>query len=296
MSSFWSGWIIIITLVNILGCVWLIWFASKPKAGEAAKGDVTGHTWDDDLEEFNNPLPRWWLWLFYITIVFGFIYIAICPGFGSYAGTTGWTQTNQYEAEMKQAKEQYGPIFNKFASTDIAALTKDTKAMDSGRRLFLNYCSTCHGSDARGAVGFPNLADNDWLYGGTPNAIKSTILDGRMGVMPAFGAALGDKGVEQVANYVMSLSGRQTDAAKAEAGKALFETNCAACHMPDGTGNQMIGAPDLTDKTWLYGSPKSVIMKTIRDGRTGQMPAHRDFLGEDKVHVLAAYIYGLSNK
>ena len=296
MSDFWSGWVIVIALANILGCVWLIWWASKPKKGEAAKGDVTGHTWDDDLQELNNPMPRWWLWLFYITIVFGLAYIIIYPGFGSYQGTAGWTQTNQYEAEMKAAGDEYGPIFAGYAKQSADQLVDNKSAMDSGRRLFLTYCSTCHGSDARGSQGYPNLADNDWLYGGNPDQIKSSIMDGRLqgvGLMPGF-AHLGKEGIDAVTAYVMSLSGRKADSAKVTAGKATFDSQCVACHGADAKGNIHIGAPNLTDNIWLYGSTKGHIKLSIEKGRDGVMPAHREFLGEDKVHLLSAYIYSLS--
>jgi len=296
MSDFWSGWVIVIALANILGCVWLIWWASRPKKGEAAKGDVTGHTWDDDLQELNNPMPRWWLWLFYITIVFGLAYIIIYPGFGSYQGTAGWTQTNQYEAEMKTASDEYGPIFAGYAKQNADQLVNNKSAMDSGRRLFLTYCSTCHGSDARGSQGYPNLADKDWLYGGNPDQIKSSIMDGRLqgvGLMPGF-AHLGKDGIDAVTAYVMSLSGRKADSAKVAAGKTTFDSQCVACHGADAKGNIHIGAPNLTDNIWLYGSTKGHIKLSIEKGRDGVMPAHREFLGEDKVHLLSAYIYSLS--
>jgi len=295
MSSFWSNYIIILTLLNIVGCLWLIKWASKKRKGEANEGDVTGHVWDDNLEELNNPLPRWWLWLFYITIIFSIIYFFFYPAMGSYEGSFKWSQASQYEEEVAAANKQYGPLFAKYAATSIEDLAKDKKANEIGQRLFLNYCSTCHGSDAKGSHGFPNLTDNDWLYGGSPAAIKTSILNGRTGVMPGMGAALGgDKGVDEVANYVMSLSGRKVDSAKAAAGKTKFEAMCAACHQASGKGNPALGAADLTDKIWLYGSSAGVIKKTIAEGRTGQMPAHKNFLGEDKSHLLAAYIYSLS--
>ncbi|MCG6886760.1 MAG: cytochrome-c oxidase, cbb3-type subunit III [Proteobacteria bacterium] len=295
MSSFWSWWITVISVGNILACYWLIKWASKPHAGEAASGDVTGHKWDENLEEFNNPLPRWWLWLFYITIIFGFVYLYLYPGLGNYKGSLGWTSTGQYNQEIKQANAEYRPIFEAYAQTPIPELAKDPKAVKIGQRLFLNYCATCHGSDAGGVRGFPNLTDGDWLYGGTPEAIEATILDGRNGVMPPWQAALGDEGVDEVTEYVLVLSGRQADATKAEAGKARFATMCAACHGADGKGNTAMGAPNLTDNIWLYGGSRGIIKKTISQGRNGHMPAHRNFLGEEKVHLLAAYIYSLSN-
>jgi cytochrome c oxidase cbb3-type subunit 3 len=295
MSSFWSWWITVIAVGNILACYWLIKWASKPHTGEAATGDVTGHKWDDTLEEFNNPLPRWWLWLFYITIIFGFVYLYLYPGLGNYKGSLGWTSVGQYDEEMKLADAEYRPIFAAFSQQSVADVAKDPKAIKIGQRLFLNYCASCHGSDAGGARGFPNLTDADWLYGGSPETIQTSILDGRNGVMPPWQAVLGDEGVDEVTEYVLVLSGREADTAKAEAGKARFETMCAACHGKDGKGNPALGAPNLTDNIWLYGGSRGTIKKTISQGRNGQMPAHRNFLGEDKVHVLAAYIYSLSN-
>lgn len=294
MSSFWSWWVIIITVGNIVACYWLVKWATKPHKGEVATGDVTGHKWDETLEEYNNPLPRWWLWLFYITIVFGFAYLALYPGLGNYKGSLGWSSTGQYDYEMQQSEAKYKPIFTGFAKQDLESLAKDEKAIKVGQRLFLNYCATCHGSDAGGTRGFPNLSDNDWLWGGSAETIKTSILDGRVGSMPPWQSALGDQGVDEVAQYVVSLSGRQHDASKAQAGKARFEMMCVACHGMDGKGNQALGAPNLTDNIWLYGGSLGVIKQTISKGRMGIMPAHRDFLGEDKVHVLAAYIHSLS--
>jgi cytochrome c oxidase cbb3-type subunit 3 len=296
MSSFWSWWVIIITVGNIVACYWLIKWASKPKAGEAATGDVTGHKWDENLEEFNNPLPRWWLWLFYITIVFGLAYIVLYPGAGNFAGTLGWTSKGQYNTEIERADARYNPIFANYAKQSVEDLAMNAEAVKVGQRLYLNYCAVCHASTATGGVGFPNLTDGEWLYGGSADAIKTSILDGRMGVMPPWEAALGDQGLDEMTQYVLSLSGRQHDAQQAAAGKAKYDTMCVACHGMDGTGNQALGAPNLTDNNWLYGGSPGVIRQTLAKGRNGVMPAHRDFLGEDKVHVLAAYIYSLSAK
>lgn len=295
MSSFWSWYIALITLGNIVACYWLIQWASKKRAGEAEQGEVTGHKWDETLEEYNNPLPRWWLWLFYLTIVFALIYLVLYPGLGNYAGKLGWTSSGQYASEIKQANAKFDPIFAAYAKKDIPSLAKDSKATKIGQRLFLNYCAVCHASDAGGAKGFPNLTDKDWLWGGSASNIKTTILDGRMGVMPAWKSIIGDEGVKNVTQYVISLSGRKHDEAKAAAGKAVFGTMCVACHGADGKGNTAMGAPNLTDNTWLYGGSAGVIAQTIANGRNGMMPAHREFLGEDKVHLLAAYIYSLSN-
>ena len=293
-SDFWSWWVIVLTVGNILACWWLIVWASKRRAGEAAVGDVTGHTWDEDLAEYNNPLPRWWLWLFHITLVFGLVYLAAYPGLGKFRGFLGWTEESQYEAEMAAAEAKYGPIFAAFAARDLEDLARDPDALKVGQRLFLNYCATCHGSDARGTHGFPDLTDNDWLYGGDPETIKKSILDGRQGAMPAWEQVLGEQGLDEVTEYVLSLAGRDHDAKLAEAGKTRFETLCAGCHQADGSGNQALGAPRLNDNIWLYGGSRGTIQESIAKGRNGRMPAHRDFLGEDKVHLLAAYVYSLS--
>ncbi|HEY9149896.1 MAG: cytochrome-c oxidase, cbb3-type subunit III [Gammaproteobacteria bacterium] len=293
-SDFWSWWIIVLTLGNIAFCWWLIVWTMKKRGGEAATGDVTGHTWDESLQEYNNPLPRWWLWLFYITMVFGVVYLLLYPGLGKFPGLLGWTGTGQYEQEMDRAEAQYGPIFAAYASRDIEDLARDSEALQVGQRLFTNYCATCHGADAGGGNGFPRLSDDDWLWGGSPEAIKTSILDGRQGIMPAWGEALGEQGVEEVTAYVLSLNGREADPRLAQAGKARFDTMCVACHGMDGKGNQALGAPNLTNNTWLYGGSPGAVRQSIVQGRRGNMPAHRDFLGEDKAHVLAAYIYSLS--
>ncbi|MGV6816850.1 MAG: cytochrome-c oxidase, cbb3-type subunit III [Thiotrichales bacterium] len=298
MSGFWSGWIIVIVVANILACYWLIKWTMKSRPGEAAEGDVTGHSWDG-LEELNNPLPRWWLWLFYITIIFAFGYLALYPGLGAFKGFLNWTSGNQWDAEMASAEAEYGPVFAKFSSLPIPALASDKEATDIGRRLFLNHCAQCHGSGADGNPGYPALNDSDWLWGGSPEKIKETILNGRNGIMPSFAAAVGgEEGATAVANYVATLSGREkgVDTALVEEGKTKFGMVCAGCHMPDGTGNQALGAPNLTDKIWLHGSSISSIKKMVMEGKHGVMPAFKDFLGEDKSHLLAAYIYSLSNK
>jgi len=299
MSSFWSGWIIILTVGNILGCVWLIWWTMRRRADESAQGDVTGHTWDGDLQEYNNPLPRWWLWLFYITLAFGAGYLLLYPGLGKFGGVLGWaSHGSMYEGEMAKAAEKYDPIFKQYAAvavTDLATKAEYQEAREMGKRLFLTYCMQCHGSDAGGSRGFPNLTDDVWLWGGSPEQIKVSIANGRNGVMPNLG--LTPEQVDNLTAHVMSLSGRDVDAAKAEAGKEAFMTaGCIGCHGMEGTGNQMLGAPNLTDNTWLYGGSPGVIKQTLTKGRAGVMPAHKELLGEEKVHLLTAYVYSLSNK
>ena len=300
MSSFWSGWIIVLTVGNILGCLWLVWWTMRSRAGESAQGDVTGHTWDGDLQEYNNPLPRWWLWLFYITLIFAAGYLALYPGLGKFQGFLGWSSHgSMYQEEMAAAAEKYDPVFKQYAAvavTDLATQPEYGEAREMGKRLFLTYCMQCHGSDAGGSRGFPSLSDNDWLWGGTPEQIKVSIANGRMGVMPPH-AHLGYEKLDQVATFVMSLAGRNVDAAKAEAGKEVFmTTGCIGCHGMDGTGNQMLGAPNLTDKTWLYGGSAGMIKQTLVKGRNGVMPAHQELLGDEKVHLLTAYVYSLSKQ
>lgn len=291
-NGFWDLYIVVLTLLGIAGCGILLFSQSKVKG---KPGETTGHVWDEDLSELNTPMPRWWMWLFYITIVFGLAYLFLYPGLGSYAGKLGWKSSGQYQAELKQADADYGPLFAQYQKQDLKAVAADPKAHAIGERLFLTYCAQCHGSDARGNKGFPNLTDKDWLFGGAPDTIKETILHGRTGMMPPMGAALGsDKEVENVAHYVLSLSGSTSDPIKVAFGKEKFGA-CMACHSAGGIGNQAIGAPNLTDKIWLFGGSAETIMETIRKGRTTTMPAFEDFLGDAKVHVLAAYVWSLSN-
>ena len=295
ISGFWSSYITIIALVSVIACGVFLKAMSTRKLAAGEKPGTTGHTWDEDLAEYNNPMPAWWMWLFYITIVFALGYLAYYPGLGSYKGAGGWSSQGQYDKEQADAEATYGPIFNKFLKEDLKAVAANPEAHQMGERLFLTYCSQCHGSDARGAKGFPNLTDNDWLYGGEPETIKTTITNGRNGVMPPMGAAIGgEQGVKEVANFVLSLSGSPHDAQLAAAGKDKFVV-CAACHGPEGKGNPALGAPNLTDKTWLYGGSLATIMETITKGRNGQMPAQKDNLSEAKIHLLAAYVYSLSN-
>jgi cytochrome c oxidase cbb3-type subunit 3 len=295
-DGFWNLYIIMLTVLGVAGCAILLYSQSTARLepGQSSDG-TTGHLWDEDLSELNTPMPRWWMWLFYITIVFGAFYLALYPGLGNFAGKLGWKSSGQYTEELAKAEADYGPQFDRYLKQDLRAVAADPKAHVMGERLFLTYCAQCHGSDARGNKGFPNLTDKDWLYGGAPETIKQTILHGRNGVMPSMAAALGsDQEVENVAHYVLSLSGSTADPIKSVFGKTKFGA-CMACHQADGHGNQAIGAPNLTDKVWLYGGSAETVMETIRKGRNNTMPAFDDFLGEGKVHVLAAYVWSLSN-
>lgn len=295
MSESWHWYVVILTIANILGIYWLIRWTSKIKAGESKQGEVTGHKWDEDLEEYNNPLPRWWLWSFYITIFFSVVYMVLYPTLGNYQGLLGWSQTGQYSEEVEKANASYGPIFAGFRSEDIPTLAKNEQATAIGHRLYINYCATCHGSDAGGARGFPSLKDSDWLYGNDPMQIKHSITYGRNGFMPAFGH-LTDAQLNEVTAYVMSLSGREVLPDQVAAGKQLYQNNCMACHGAEGTGNQAMGAANLTDNIWLHGGSPGSVKLSIAKGRTGYMPPNGEYLGEDKIHLLTAYIYSLSMK
>src|SRR3569623_370767 len=297
--GFWSIYITVLTLLGIFGCGLLLWAQSKVKVAtsvdENGQVETTGHSWDEGLAELNNPMPRWWMWLFYITIVFSLAFLLLYPGLGSYDGKLGWKSTGQYQEELKKADAEYGPLFDKFTKQDIKTVAAAPQAHAIGERMFLTYCAQCHGSDARGNKGFPNLTDRDWMYGGEPDVIKTTIMNGRNGQMPPMAAALGsDKDVENVAHYVLSLSDSTHDPIKAVFGKEKFGA-CAACHGAEGHGNPALGAPNLSDKIWLYGGGVDTIMETIRNGRGNTMPAFKDFLGEAKVHVLAAFVWSFSN-
>jgi len=294
VSSFWSLYIAGITVISIVWVAWFLKTQTTRRLAAGEKAELIEKAWDGDLQELNNPLPRWWLWLFYLTIVFGVVYLALYPGLGSYKGMLDWSATGQWQQEQARANAQYGPIFDKYLKQDLKVVAADPQAREMGQRLFLTYCSQCHGSDAAGARGFPNLTDHDWLYGGDPETIQTSIANGRAGVMPALGAALGVQGTQQVANYVLSLSGSKHDATLAAAGRDKFATYCAACHQADGKGTQAMGAPNLTDKVWLYGGSEASIIETISKGRNGHMPAQLGKLGAAKVHLLAAYVYGLA--
>jgi cytochrome c oxidase cbb3-type subunit 3 len=291
-----ATFVVIGVLGNIVAALWLIWWTTR---GTKAKPNETTHVWDDDLTEYNNPLPRWWLWLFILSIVFALGYLSLFPGLGNYRGLLDWTSVSQLRAEDTAASARMEQRFAAYRDKSLSDLSKDPQAMSTARNLFALNCSSCHGSDARGAKGFPNLTDNDWLWGGGEETIYQTIAMGRENAMPPWGAALGPDGVEQVMAYVLSLSGRPMtgnlgSAATIAAGRERFSTMCFACHGADGKGNQALGAPNLTDNIWLHGGSVQDIRETITNGRVNHMPAHLDRLGETKVRLLAAYVLTLS--
>jgi len=292
-SAFWPYYIAVASVVSVVACAVFLKAQSVRRVRGAAP-ETTGHVWDEDLQEWNNPLPRWWSWLFYITIAFGLAYLLFYPGLVFYGGRLGWTSAGQYDAERTRFETTYGPIYAKYEGMAIPEIAADPNAMAIAQNLFLQTCAQCHAADARGSKGFPNLADGDWLWGGDPGRIEESILNGRIGVMPPQGAALGPDGAKDVAHYVMSLSGLPHDSIRTARGKEKFQQICAACHGADGKGNQALGAPNLTDKIWLYGGTEPEIIATIMNGRSGQMPAHREFLGAAKAHLLAAYVWSFS--
>jgi cytochrome c oxidase cbb3-type subunit III len=296
MSSGWSLFVIILTILNIAACFWLLRWTSKPRtANEKIGGGAdTGHVWDKDLREYNNPLPKWWLWLFYITIAFGVLYLALFPGLGNFAGMKGWTQSSQYEQERAAVEARAAALLAPLAALPVADLVNNEQAMSTAHNLFQQNCAQCHGSDGGGATGFPNLRNADWQWGADADSVVATIAGGRVAAMPPWGAVLGDQGVNEVIAYVQTLSGQQADPTLAAAGATQFQTVCSACHGMDGKGNPLLGAPNLTDDVWLYGSDTATLKKTIVDGRNGQMPAWNDKLGEQRVKLLAAYVTKLA--
>ena len=294
-DSFWSVYVAGLTLFSIAACLLLLWITARKKV--VSSGDnTTGHVWDEDLREMNNPMPRWWMWLFVASIVFSLLYLVAYPGLGSYEGELRWSTRGEHAAEMAQADRELAPLYAQFTVKKTEELAGDAVAMAIGERLFMNNCAQCHGSDARGSKGFPNLTDNDWLHGGTPEKIVETITKGRHGQMPPMAAAVGSADdVKNVANYVLSLSGSPHDSVRAQLGKSKF-TACAACHGIDGKGNTALGAPNLTDDTWLHGWGEPAIIAMIVNGKTNDMPAQAGKLTEAQIHVLASYVWGLSNK
>ncbi len=291
MSAFWSWFIIVLVVINIAGCVWLLWVTSRRRPGEP---ETTGHVWDGDIREYNKPLPKWWINLFWLTIVFSIAYLVYYPGFGAFAGTSGWTSVGEHDKQRAENEAKLAPLFARFADKSIPELAGDAEARALGQSVFANNCAMCHGSDARGAKGFPNLTDKDWQWGGEPEQILASILGGRQAAMPPFAAVLGsDQAVNETAVYVQSLSGQRVDPSLAAAGKPRFEMICAACHGREGTGMAALGAPNLTDGVWLYGSDFDSIRTAIVTGRNGYMPPHEPIIGSDRARLVAGWVYHL---
>ncbi|MDI1271767.1 MAG: cytochrome-c oxidase, cbb3-type subunit III [Polaromonas sp.] len=294
-GNFWSVYVTVLTLVGIFACLLLLWITARKKVTPSAD-NTTGHVWDEDLREMNNPMPRWWMWLFVLTIIFALGYLVAYPGLGSYKGELGWTTHGEYTDEVEKANKELAPLYAQFTAKPAEALAGDPAAMAVGERLFMNNCAQCHGSDARGSKGFPNLTDSDWIHGGAPAKLVETITQGRQGNMPPMAAAVGTPDdVKNVAHYVLSLSGSPHDSLRSQLGKAKF-TACAACHGMDGKGNQALGAPNLTDDIWLHGWGEQAIVNIVNSGKVNVMPGQAGKLTEAQIHVLSAYVWGLSNK
>jgi cytochrome c oxidase cbb3-type subunit 3 len=295
MAAFWHWFVAAGTILFVLWCIWLVRWASKQGPQNIADEDLVGHKWDGDIEEWNNPAPKWWLYLYFGTIAWAVGYMILFPGIGAFDGTLGWSQEGQYEEEMALAAARYEPIYAGFAAMDFEELASDEDALKLGASLYASYCTTCHGSDARGAPGYPNLTDNSWIWGNSEAQLTTTLKNGRVAVMPSLVAALGgEEGINNMVRYVRSLSGIAEADDGAMSMQPMFTALCSACHMADGTGNQLLGGPDLTDDYWLYGSSADDVRITIEQGRNGIMPAHGDLLGDDRAKILAAYVYSLS--
>lgn len=293
MSNFWSGYIIVLALANIIGVAVLLMWTRRMDISDLAEDGTTGHEYDG-IREYNNPLPRWWLITFWGTILFALAYLVLFPGLGKYPGLLGWSSSGELAQDEQLYKRQYGGLYAEFARTPIPELAQNERAMQVAGRIFANNCAACHGSNARGGTGYPNLTDKDWLYGGEPENLVATLTHGRKGVMPAFKEAMGEDGVQEVVTYALSLSGRIVDPELAKAGQARFAI-CASCHGANGTGNKALGAPNLTDTTWLHGGSEAQVVNTVLYGRNNVMPAFAPILGPERVHLMAAYVYYLAN-
>jgi cytochrome c oxidase cbb3-type subunit 3 len=294
MSTGWSIFVAALVIINIAGCLWLIWYTSRREPGEP---ETTGHVWDEDIREYNKPLPRWWVNLFYITIAFSIGYLVYYPGFGNYAGVAGWTSVGEHDAQREANEARLAPLFARFDAMSIPQIARDPEGLRLGASIFGNHCAMCHGADARGARGFPNLADGHWQWGGDPEAILYSVKNGREGVMPPFGAALGSEtAITEVAVYVQSLAGQRVDPTLAAAGKPRYEMICAACHGVDGKGNPLLGAPNLTTGAYVYGGNFDAIREGIVKGRHGIMPGQGEILGDSRSRIVAAWVWSLSQE
>lgn len=295
MSGFWSWYVIAIVVFNIVACVWLLWWTGKRRPGDP-KPEDTSHFWDGDLTEYNKPMPRWWLVMFYLTIAFGIGYLIYYPGLGAFQGSSGWSSAQEHDRDKAEGDAKLAATYARFKDRPFLELAADPVALGLGQSIFANNCAACHGSDAGGAIGFPNLTDEIWHWGSEPDAILASVMDGRQAAMPALGDALGgEAGIHETAAYVQSLSGQSVDPALAAAGKARFAI-CGACHGMEGKGNPLMGAPDLTDSYWLYGGDKDAISESITKGRNGMMPAHGPILGPARARLVSAWVYARSQR
>jgi cytochrome c oxidase cbb3-type subunit 3 len=301
VSGAWSWYVIGLVVLNLVGCAWLLWWTAKRRPGDP-KPEDTSHYWDGDITEYNKPLPKWWINLFWLTLLFGIGYLAWYPGMGNFAGYGKWTSKAEHAGDKALEDAKLEKAFARFKQQPINVLAADPAARELGRSIFNNTCAACHGSSAQGAIGYPNLADDIWHWGGTPENVLQTVLDGREGVMPEWGVVLtgmgGENAVDYVVAYVRALGTKDQSLQNdymASQGRKLYEGVCVACHGIEGKGNQTMGAPDLTDGYWLYGNSKEALHQSIAKGRHGVMPAHRALLGETRSRLVAAYVWSLSN-
>jgi len=292
LNGFWSGWVILLTVATLVLLSWLL-MANRKRTPLDEK--TTGHEFDG-IEEWDNPLPGWWFAMFVITIVWGVGYLLAYPGLGNFPGLLGWSSVEQHEQEVAEAEDKYRAMRDRYLAMPVEEVAADTKARRMGMRIYGNNCSQCHGLDAAGARGFPNLRDDVWIWGGSPEAIKHSVTQGRRAAMPPWEAILGEEGIAAATEYLLALNNRDANEAQVAAGEQHFQTYCVACHGAEAKGNPMLGAPNLTDGVWLYGGTREQIMETLRLGRNGNMPAFGNTLGEDKIHLVSAYIYGLSQR
>ena len=274
MPAFWHWFVAVGTILFIIWCIWLIGWSAKQGPQGKTDEDLTGHKWDGDLEEWNNPAPKWWLYLYFITVFWAIGYLVAFPGLGNFEGMLGWSQEKQYEAEQQAAAERFEPIYAGYAEMDFDALAQNADAMKLGASLYASYCTTCHGSDARGAPGYPNLTDGSWIWGNSEQQLTTTLKQGRNAV---------------------SLSGLVEADEAAAAMQSKFVALCSACHGTEGKGNQMLGAANLTDDNWLYGGSAEDVRHTLVNGRNGVMPPHGELLGDNRTKILAAYVYSLGS-
>ncbi len=295
LSPGWGWYVAILTVLSLLACIWIL-RANSTKKEQIGEVKLHGQNEWDGLREYDNPLPKWWSNLFYITVFFAFAYLLLYPGLIVTNGLLGWSTASLYRDEVKQVNAETDPIFDAYSKQDVKTVSVDKGALQIGARLFQTYCVQCHGTDMRGSKGFPNLVDNDWLFAGTPEGIKTSIMEGRTGMMPAFAGVLKPEQIADTAQYVMSLSGLSTVPAAVARGEPTYKQLCVACHGADGKGNVALGAPNLTDNIWLYGGSLATIVETLNKGRQGHMPAQKDILGEARVHILAAYVYAQSQE
>lgn len=301
LSNGWSWYVIVLVVSNIAGCAWLLWWTAKRRPNDPAPTD-TSHVWDGDITEYNKPLPRWWINGFYLSIAFSIGYLLWYPGLGAFAGFGKWTSAGELKKNEQRENAKLDEAFQPFKGQPINVLANDAEAVKLGRAIFSNNCATCHGSSGQGAIGFPNLADSSWQWGGEPQQILESVLKGREGVMPPWGPVLTGMGGEHAVDYVAAYVRTLSDPASARnnfmaaQGKALYDGVCVACHGVEGKGNVALGAPDLTDDYWMYGSSTDSIRKTINEGRHGVMPAWEPLLGDTRSRLVAAYVWSLSHK